>query len=815
MPHSNSAEIIINGESVEFEETEKIPLSITYELEDKDDFRHKKTSYSLNITIPATRASGRVFNSIYNPSFVELRPSGKGYNSDFDVIIKASGNELLNGKGFITSASRIEKKPNEFTFDCYGDSASWIIENKELTLKSVVSNIPHDFREEIIKGSWNHDGTDENRDYVYAPFRGRQAFGNPLIGDIPDAVFRLQNARPSLFVYWLVYRGFKRAGYRLVSEFMDTEYFRRLVLVWTFGNLFYIDDVHFERRRFVATGQFPPARYGGGGVWYGSAFICRTDVGDPTNTGVLWLDGVGNPKMIYELANTSTGVGLLNIAGSYAHNNATGRSTWTYDSSMAGLGTITVGFEFKCWVQNYVSSGSHSRCWIYVYKNGVFYDMKWITNETAPLIGDAGFLDYVTINFEVEGLNPTDTVSIEVHTDQNKTALGIIEFQLVITGQNILVGRGGARADINGYWKLTYIKRQEGSIIDLSTFEGFEKHKWLDLLRGLIDTFNLQISTDNRNKTVTIEPTHPYSLDQNLKPSYEGFYNRVLDWTDKQDISKGDTVTILIDNERLFDMRFKQDEKDGIAKKLRDRLNAPIGNARFEFSERFKKGEQNAENRFFSSVVHYNHDEWKGYTGQSPQLICLIPENVSNTSNPESESEFAPKLAYYKGLVGDYGWNFEEDTRLKFPFMFAVNYKLGGDRDPILSYSNELIGELIYRDVGIGLMQRFFLKRFAITERGVELTTSMKLNNTDVINASERTIKTIDGQRYELRKINSYEPLKDESTECILVQDYPVTEDAKNKIYPSTGSVLYDTRINENDLKYNRALVLTTDITNK
>ncbi len=59
--------------------------------------------------------------------------------------------------------------------------------------------------------------------------------------------------------------------------------------------------------------------------------------------------------------------------------------------------------------------------------------------------------------------------------------------------------------------------------------------------------------------------------------------------------------------------------------------------------------------------------------------------------------------------------------------MFAVNYKSGGEDDPILSYSDELIDGVI----GKGLLKRFFWQRLAIMRNGQWYETFIKLNNYD------------------------------------------------------------------------------------
>ena len=54
--------------------------------------------------------------------------------------------------------------------------------------------------------------------------------------------------------------------------------------------------------------------------------------------------------------------------------------------------------------------------------------------------------------------------------------------------------------------------------------------------------------------------------------------------------------------------------------------------------------------------------------------------------------------------------------------MFAVNYKPGGENDPILSYSDEKIGNEGNYIVGKGLIKRFFWQRLAIMNDGRMLT---------------------------------------------------------------------------------------------
>ena len=128
--------------------------------------------------------------------------------------------------------------------------------------------------------------------------------------------------------------------------------------------------------------------------------------------------------------------------------------------------------------------------------------------------------------------------------------------------------------------------------------------------------------------------------------------------------------------------------------------------------------------------MHYLVDDFAGITSETPQMICLVPENISNTSSSEAQNTFSPKIAYYKGLVaGVGGWKFDGVNQNNLPYMFSVNYKPGGENDPILSYSDEKIGKNGSYIVGKGLIKRFFWQRMAIMNNGQWLNTQFKLNN--------------------------------------------------------------------------------------
>lgn len=372
------------------------------------------------------------------------------------------------------------------------------------------------------------------------------------------------------------------------------------------------------------------------------------------------------------------------------------------------------------------------------------------------------------------------------------------------------------------HFRNTYVKRAIGSVISFKQYSAFKNYKFLDLLRGLIDFYNLSITTDTTERVVTIEPTHTYKTATLARPGY--FKDERVQWTDKQDLSQESKVELYADNEREFYFKFKDDGNDGGLQIVNKRFAFDAGSSKYLFPERFKTGIKEYENRFFSPVMHVQMSQWAGITSVAPQLVLMIPENVSNTSSNEAESTFQPKLAYYKGNVtGAGGWLWQPDpitpgavsTMTSLPFLFAVNYLVGGEQDPILTYSDQSFPPPTGSTnlVGIGLMRRFFLQRLAIMRHGKRYTTWMRLNLYDIANRPHREAIMIGNSIYYLIAIDQYKPLADESTQVTLWKFHPVMQVDGDSCFPSQTSVTGGVSVLPSfDLRYARMLILITDL---
>lgn len=758
---------------------EKLSLAVNYILEDADNFQNKPSTSAFDVSIPATSRNDKVANSFHSPS-IEDMTEGEAFRKPLKAVIDVNGEEILNGRALLKSATHTDR-PIAYTFDFYGNNFDWFIELKETTLFDLVKHIQFNFAKSHMMTSWLFDGRDEQIPYVFVPVRYKERFDRYLdvIGGATmteDYSVNPLQMRPSLSVYWVLFWMFKRVGYRIDSKFFDTDMFRRLVMPWTWGNFLYSDQSTMNQLDFLAKST--------SGVYYdneGSGSHSETEFWD------------------LDISNDSIN-GAFDNNGVYEYDAVNREAKWRYLPQF-NFGKIRATFYLQIFVDATVSANSDIELRAQIFKNGVKQitpndngNGTEIVSLSAPsLIGrrdKVGTFDYW---FTVDVM-PLDIISLKLYKHSFKS----------------FSGRSNIRAEVLS-WELDYISIPLDGNINFNNYTFFQKHKALDFFRGIVDTFNLSISTDSKNKTVYIEPTH------GDKPnSTEGFFNgNILDYSDKQDLSKESTIELYSDHDRELILKFKEDTNDGLLKTINERYKAEAGSCKYLFPERMNAGKKEYVNRFFSPVIHIERKQWRGYGSDpaaSPQIVSILPENVSNTSRDESANSFAPKLCYYKGLIDNVGWVFDGIKTTTYPYMFAVNYQVGGEEDPVLSYTNERIGDEGNYKLGIGLLQKYFLQRFAIMSNGQYYTTNFLLTQKD-INKQHREYLFCQNQKWELIQIDGYKPSVNESTTCRLRKCVPISEKDFESIFPSKAIVTQSNLIaGEHEIPYTQLLALASDV---
>ncbi|WP_123868064.1 hypothetical protein [Chryseobacterium lactis] len=767
------------------------PIAIDYQLEDVENFQAKKSSESTGIKLPATQSNQKILNTFHNTSVEDLTPN-EFFKGMRRIVIEANGDEIFIGKALPKKAFRKANKPTSYEIDAFGNNGDWIIDMKELTLFEILKDLQLIFDKNTIINSWNFDGTDENLPYVFAPVK----YAAPLdLQDNNDKSYHIKNFRPSLSKYFITYWAFKMFGYKIKSDFFDSSFYRRQVLLWTFGNFLTSGGTKYDIHKFLAKSDIE------------RRFEEMDDFVD--------LNVRDTPTPCFDNNNTVPG-------GDYRGNDEHGGGTdmvWQYKTPH--YGPLEVTFSLQLFYDYKIDLSSIVELNVFWYQKNasgmVQKQQNQIFDHQAPTVGSTEGSDVANVFFSTL-VQPNDEVicKVKLRVKESKTAT---------------VARCTLKVD---QFQIEYFKIPLGGNVSFDSYLPFQKHKFLDFLRGEVDLYNLSFQTDPVNKEVLIEPTHEYSITHDQSQKKKGYFNgNVIDWTYKEDISKESHVEIYNNNAREFVFKFKDDSNDGALKIVQDRYKITLASGKYLFSERFKAEKKEYENRFYSPTMHFNVDDFSDVTGQAPQIICMVPENISNTSSGESQNTFSPKTAYYKGRVsGVGGWRFKDNdgsitTYNDFPYLFAVNYKKGGENDPILSYTDEKIGDSGSYVLGRGLIKRFFWQRLAIMNDGRQLNTYMDMTNKDVTNWFHRERIAIHGELFELIKIDGYKALKDTSTGCLLRKWVPVSERENKNTYPSEKSILTDavevltepisntdnTIIDKVfDTQYNRLMCLYTDI---
>lgn len=743
----------------------EFPVTIDYAFEDSADFQRKKGSEALDVSLPATMMNQQILETFGNANVIDVTQNQKS-KSIRPIKIVAFGDEVFAGKAIRKSSTRQSGKIKSFKLNAFGGNSDWVIELNEVTLYDLLQHVKVDFTKANIVSSWSYNGQDENLPFVFAPAK----YGLPLdFENGNDRNYSMENMKPSISPYWIIYWAFKKIGYSIKSDFLNSDYFRRLVMPWTFGAFLTSEgtkfDIHKVEAKSVAAIRFQGS-----------------------------LLGEINPQVTYELADNNSTI----PGGDYTF--AAPRMRWKYNTPHFGVLKARFGIDVS--FDTLVDFGSHFHIYVNWFRNGVHMQERKISHCIAPALGKRTASDQVYDWFDVE-VAPDDVVECSIYVDTKETNLA------TVCRSNIEVMS----------FKTEFFKIPEGGTVDFDIYLGLQKYKFLDFFRGIVDMFNLSLGTNPLMQEILIEPTHPYSFSNDLASTSGGYFNgNTHNWTDIEDLAKESELVDFSDASREYIFRFKKDGSDGALKIVQDRHKIELGASKYVFAERFKDKTE-FENRFFSPTMHYFCNDFQDVTGIAPQMVCLVPENISNTSSGEAQNTFEPKLCYYKGLTtGVGGWRLKDqrgniETYHDFPFMFAVNYHPGGQNDPCLSYTDERIGDNENSPIVFGLMKRFYLQRLAIMNHGAWNYTNFKLNNGHITNWYHREHIVTDGIRWEIINIKSFNPLSDDSTGVTLRQWFPVTQRDIDYSFPSIGSVQTGKSGDSGfDMPYNQLICLYGDI---
>lgn len=309
--------------------------------------------------------------------------------------------------------------------------------------------------------------------------------------------------------------------------------------------------------------------------------------------------------------------------------------------------------------------------------------------------------------------------------------------------------------------------------------------KFIDMLKGLQQMFNLRFEANPQAQTITIEPADDYLYRQYNAPTNvteelrQGFYTDTTNDTGQQlDLLREAEIFNVSDVPRITIFDYKT---DGDSEEFKQE-NEPIGIYAAQYTlpaDRFNDTTETKENTFFAKTVHTIDGEIQGTTATTMLQVPLIyPQNYElDPTATEADYDVEPRILYfagYRGIPTDslVKYAFTGGVELSPPLSFMVNYN--SELDFSLGFANEQING----NKATGLFEAFWMHEYARKRIGKRLECGYFWDLLTINALTFRDKILLNGDMFILDKIDGYNAQKDSSTKTVLTLDrYPETAD--------------------------------------
>tara|TARA_R110002051_G_scaffold1515_1_gene8357 strand:- start:5244 stop:8495 length:3252 start_codon:yes stop_codon:yes gene_type:complete len=421
--------------------------------------------------------------------------------------------------------------------------------------------------QQLLRTATTQNGWSSTKTGCFGWDSNNNSYGTPL----PSCDWR-----PGIFIYDIIKQIFAQVGYRVSSTFIETDMFKKLIMLLPNFKYNNSDDRRYD---YSAAGSF--INSGSPIAQIESVVSLKLNVGPYSanpSVNASWpgwivdFDNDGNyaESLAYSNSIYSSNNGVFAIEEAGFYDLSSSNIGMNVDSfCVAGSTTSKMKMHYIRLYLQVKTVGETS--W-----NGIASVDSGFTNLTynagcpaPPLTTD---IMGAFPNIEVtQYLNKGDQVRWLMrakisHFDVGNQDIGI---NIRMWGGNpyLDTGTGFVTNDASG--KITCehqsINAEWGQTYDLKNVIDSESTQ-LDFLRGVIHAFNLYLTTDVSNKLVTIEPFFYSGDDAILKAAISNFFynqNTALDWTSKLDLSRAQEDKFIeskLSNELIF--KYKTDSND-------------------------------------------------------------------------------------------------------------------------------------------------------------------------------------------------------------------------------------------------------------
>jgi len=550
---------IYDWEYLDVLESNKVPLSLTFQVGDLSDITKRTAGFSKTFNIPASSHNEQILGSM-------IATGSERQNIEWKKgRIRSNGIVVFNG--LMRVEQHVTGKGGYYKCHIIEDTIDWskAIGNKEMCDLVIQTYEPQVKDRETVINSWNQNkpyhfdragamgsGVKYAEDYFwgvasYGEYH-RQSLGIDHRHDVFDF-------HPFLYTRRLVYKIFDSAGYSLDSKFWESITASLLCHPFGSGENYYNTD--------------PNSMVGDGSSHLAHAEHPGGACGGDFKSGGKIPAG-GHDRSWWPCLNVSSDVS--NNMNGCGVNTFAGASNRGYNVPFSGDYDITI----DCFVymsHNYFSGGANIQARIYI--NGV---------ADSDLGAGCGTSDHQHgINeSKTMYLNQNDIISIKV-TGKNFSNLYAVWMDC--TEIDVLVF---PNANTSPPPQLVNFSK----ILDCGT-------KQIDYIQGLTEMFNLQWTADEESKTVYCE-------------TYDDFFGsgNELDWSDKLDATSWTDKYIIEELARNVSFEYAEDTSDvgmnGV-QAWRDSNGYNVYKSHTQYNdEKFRKEELKLGTEFFARTLRFS-----------------------------------------------------------------------------------------------------------------------------------------------------------------------------------------------------------------
>ena len=759
----------------------EFPLALTFSISDVKDIDSRSGSFSKTFKIPATKHNNKLLKHLYIVNS----------NIDNNILGKKKCRIIVDGLPMIEGLIKISGIDSDggiaTSYSCvfYGDNLSWAkgIEGKYVKdLEWGTNNEGFQLRKSSIKSYWddvdvnsgtasityplasygkvNSNGWDGDMQLLDTAssqgitngstgYYGIDNYGNEYPTPEPELDWR-----PMVWVKDTIDRIFEDSGYSVVSDFMNTDLFKRLV--WALPNAKYNNqDEREDLHRFDS--------------WFsGEGFMSSQTHAIPSSYSTVYGDinfsDAGSDFVIGDdaFSNWDDSDGSLEFS-EYGFYDISLRNIGAWINTNTGNSLIKV-MKLKVYLQTV----GHTS-WNYIEHSEIDYNETWTARDFK--FKELSFRRYFNKGDKIRFKYDINQRPVNSATELNVHLFGASKPSSATLSDN---ANGSFSCEFDGQYM------EYGQTYNLADVINSD-YKQMDFLKGISHAFNLQMTTDENTKSVKIEPFNSFYLP----------LGDAINWTDKLDNDSSVTSKWIKSNmKRELVFKYKKDEKDKkVEKRAEDYWNGANDEQPYfeDLGDQFEKGESKFENPFFAGTFCTRDEDLHIFKEVTFNTACLWEEasNEWGWDRADKGFEFKPRLLYFNsestGLDLFDGF-FHQFWEYGYPEYTNVPRATSVDRRNINS-PNLCYGKVKIRDydttTGIqsyavmkdGLYDTYYKNMInMLIAKPRVVTASFNLDITDIMNLDFRKLICVEGVYYRLNKISDYKPNNNESTKVELIE---------------------------------------------